>query len=72
MAALHDGRVTVRLTAKVAWWVHPYLWTTALFIRSIAPFMPDLDNGRIDAFVERQAAFVTRHGIRFYCGGRRV
>lgn len=71
MAAIHGGRVTVVLTAKVSWWVNPYLRAAALFVRSIQPFV-DLDDDQIDAFIKRQSAFVTKYGIRFYAGGKRV
>jgi hypothetical protein len=60
MARLHDGRITVHLTLHMRWWVKPYLFAVALFLKSIA------------AFIDRQVAFIANRGFRFYCNGRRV
>lgn len=72
MVAIHDGRVAVTLTAKVSWWVQPYLWTAAMLVRSIAPFVPDIDDERTEAFSQKQAAFIASHGVKFYAGKRRI
>lgn len=70
MTATHKGQVTVRLAVKVSWWVRPYLWTAAMFVQTV-PFL-ELDDDRIEGFIARQAAFVAKHGVRYYCNGKRV
>ena len=65
------ARSLVTLECRIAWWVRPYLWSAALFARSVEPFLAP-DDDRLDEFVTRQVEFVTRHGVRFYCDGRRV
>ncbi|RWN58754.1 hypothetical protein [Mesorhizobium sp.] len=72
MAVIHDGQVVVTLTAKVSWWVQPYLWTASMLARSIAPFVPDIDDERIEAFSQKQAAFIASRGVKFYAGKRRI
>lgn len=71
MAAIHDGRVTVHLGVKIAWWVSPYLWMMARLGRLFFAFRGP-DDGQIDRFVERQSSFCTKHGVRCYCNGKRV
>lgn len=61
----------VVLSARIAWWVTPYLWAIAIFARSVAPFM-DMDDGRIEAFAERQSKFIYKHGIKLYAGNERI
>ncbi|RWK12532.1 hypothetical protein [Mesorhizobium sp.] len=64
------ANLTLAFECKMAWWVVPYLGAVCLFIRSVAPFMDDEE--RIEAFIQCQAAFVARHGVRFYLGGKRI
>jgi len=65
------ANVDLVLTVKMAWWVAPYLGAAALFVRSIAPFV-DIDDEQIEAFSKKQGAFIAKHGVRFYIGGKRV
>lgn len=71
MALVHDGKVTVALEVRIAWWVGPYLGALNLFAASVAPFI-DIDDDRLSAFAQQQAAFIAAHGIRCYVGGKRV
>lgn len=71
MAQHHDGRVTVHLMVRMAWWVAPYMFAVKAFLWSVTPFL-DEDDVRLDAFITRSAGFICNHGVRFYCGGRRV
>lgn len=61
----------VDLECRMAWWVRPYLSMAALFVRSVELFL-DLDDDRLDRFLDRQSAFIAKHGVRFYCNGKRV
>lgn len=72
MAAIHDGRVAVTLTAKVSWWVQPYLWTAAMLARLIALFVTNLDDEWVEAFSQKQADFIASRGVKFYAGKRRI
>ena len=70
MARLHDGRVIVHLTVRMAWWVRPHLFAMKAFLWSIAPFLDD--DERLECFITRQAEFIVNHGLRFEHNGKRV
>lgn len=53
----------IHLTVKTRWWVKPYVWLARAFLASVAWAM-DEDDPRIPAFIEAQAAFVARYGIK--------
>jgi hypothetical protein len=65
------ANVTLTITVKRAWWVPLYVAAAILFARSIEPFL-DLDDNRLEDFIDRQAAFVVCHGYQFSCNGKRV
>ncbi|KQZ81877.1 hypothetical protein ASD64_08955 [Mesorhizobium sp. Root157] len=71
MVKERGGFVTVHLTVRIAWWVAPYTLAVKAFLWSVAPFF-DEDDDRLDTFITRQAEFVSNHGVRFYCNGKRV
>ncbi|WMT90142.1 hypothetical protein [Pelagibacterium sp. H642] len=58
------AKIDVVLSAKVAWWVRPYLAAIALLARICSPFVC-IDDDRIDGFAERHGNFIAKHGIRF-------
>lgn len=64
MACETGERATVVFAVRIAWWVKPYLFAAALFLKSVRPFVEECD-GRIEGFIERQADFVARHGVSF-------
>ncbi|WAX93193.1 hypothetical protein N7E70_015960 [Aminobacter sp. NyZ550] len=63
--------VTVHFAVRVSWWVKPYLIAASLYVRAVSPFL-DVDDDRLDGFVEQQAEFVRRNGIRVICDGKRI
>lgn len=56
------ARTTMTLEVRMAWWVRPYLMAAVMAVKTVEPFC-DIDDDHLADFVERQAAFVARHGI---------
>jgi hypothetical protein len=65
------AQVVLQLEIQLAWWVRPYLRAAAVFAGTIEPFL-ELDDVRLDEFLERQAQFVASRGVRFYVNGKRI
>ncbi len=53
------AHLPVRISTR--WWVQPYLWLVTAFLWTVAWAA---DDDALDDFIERQAAFVTKHGVR--------
>lgn len=54
--------VLASIVIKKRWWVRPYLWLLSTFAATFSLFMNEDD---LKAWLEREAEWIAKHGIKF-------